>query len=112
MLCGRTTFVQVDRHLEGRTAWLRYSSATIALRETRTAKRNGRRLQLAAASVILFEGASAIRQFVGRAAPTARRLGQHAQIQQLGDVAQRGIRRAFGQGCPLAAGELAVESIE
>ena len=53
-----------------------------------------------------------IRQFVAGAAPAAGRLLQHAQFQQLGDVAQRGVGRALGDGCPLAAGELALEAVE
>lgn len=56
--------------------------------------------------------ASAVRQFVAGAASAAGRFLQHAQIQQLRDVAQRSVGRAPGDGGPLAAGELALETIE
>ena len=46
------------------------------------------------------------------AAPTAGRLLQHAQFQQLRDVAQRGIGRALGNGRPLAADEFPLETVE
>src|SRR6218665_1025303 len=52
------------------------------------------------------------RQLVAGAAPAAGRFLQHAPLQQLRDVAQRGVGRALGDGCPLAAAELALEAVE
>ena len=51
-------------------------------------------------------------QFVAGAAPARIRFSQHATRKQVVDVAQCRIRRALGDGRPLAAGELAFEPVE
>ncbi len=51
-------------------------------------------------------------QLVAGTTPARRRFPQDATCQQFGDVAQRRVRRTFGDRCPLAAGELAFEAIE
>lgn len=51
-------------------------------------------------------------QFMADAAPSRRRALQHAAFQEIVDVAQRRVGRAFRQRRPLAAGELAFKSIQ
>ena len=53
-----------------------------------------------------------IRHFVAGTSSAAGGFLQHAHVQQLGDVTQRSVGRAFGNGSPLAAGEPPLEAIE
>ena len=51
-------------------------------------------------------------QRIAGATPTGFHFAQHTARQKIIDVTQRRIRRTFGDRRPLAAGELAVESIQ
>jgi len=50
--------------------------------------------------------------FIGGAASAIRRLAQCAQRNQCIDVAQGGVGGTLGNGCPLAAGELPIKTIQ